>query len=53
MISVNDRSEAKLYDIQTDPAMNNDIAADNQDVVDRMFDDYVLKDAGGPLPSFP
>jgi arylsulfatase A-like enzyme len=53
MISVNDRSDAKLYDIQRDPGMNDDIAADNRDVVDRMFDDYVLKDAGGPLPRVP
>jgi hypothetical protein len=30
--------------------MNDDIAADNQDVVERMFDDYVLVDAGGQLP---
>ena len=50
MISVNDRSDPKLYDVQKDPEMNNDIAADNQDVVGRMFDDYVLGDAGGQLP---
>jgi arylsulfatase A-like enzyme len=53
LISVNDRSEAKLYDIQKDPGMHDDIAADNQDIIDRMFDDYVLKDAGGPLPRVP
>jgi arylsulfatase A-like enzyme len=53
LISVNDRSEAKLYDIQKDPGMNDDIAADNKDIIDRMFDDYVLKDAGGPLPRVP
>jgi arylsulfatase A-like enzyme len=50
MISVNDRSDPKLYDVQKDPGMNHDIAADNQDVVGRMFDDYVLGDAGGQLP---
>jgi hypothetical protein len=53
MISVNDRSDAKLYDIQKDPDMNDDIAADHQDVINRMFDDYVLKDAEGPLPRIP
>jgi arylsulfatase A-like enzyme len=53
LISVNDRSEAKLYDIQKDPNMHEDIAADNQDIIDKMFDDYVLKDAGGPLPPVP
>ena len=45
-----DRSDARLFDVQSDPNMDNDIAADNQDVVRRMFDDYVLKDAGGSLP---
>jgi arylsulfatase A-like enzyme len=53
MISVNDRSDAKLYDIQKDPGMNRDIAAENQDVIRQIFDDYVLKDAGGPLPRVP
>jgi hypothetical protein len=53
LISVNDRSDAKLYDIQKDPGMHDDIAADNKDVIDRMFDDYVLEDAGGPLPQVP
>jgi arylsulfatase A-like enzyme len=53
MISVNDRSDAKLYDIRNDPGMNRDIAAENQDVIRRIFDDYVLKDAGGPLPPVP
>jgi arylsulfatase A-like enzyme len=53
MISVNDRSDAKLYDIRRDPGMHDDIAADHQDIVARMFDEYVLKDAGGPLPRVP
>ena len=52
MISRNDRSEAKLYDLQTDPKMNQDIAGENPDVVKRMFDDYVLADAGGSLPRY-
>jgi arylsulfatase A-like enzyme len=45
-----DRSEARLFDVQSDPNMDNDIAADNADVVRRMFEDYVLEDAGGSLP---
>ena len=53
MISVNDRSDAKLYDLRKDPGMTDDIAADNKDIVERMFDAYVLKDAGGPLPRVP
>jgi hypothetical protein len=52
MISRNDRSKAKLYDLQTDPKMNKDIAGENPDVVKRMFDDYVLGDAGGSLPRY-
>ena len=52
MISRNDRAEAKLYDLQTDPKMNEDIAGDHPDIVRRMFDDYVLADAGGSLPRY-
>jgi arylsulfatase A-like enzyme len=52
MISRNDRSEAKLYDLTTDPKMNEDIAGENPDVVKRMFEDYVLGDAGGSLPKY-
>ena len=50
MFGRNDRSDLKLYDLRSDPGMNNDIAADNPDVVKHMFDDYVLRDAGGSLP---
>jgi arylsulfatase A-like enzyme len=53
LISVNDRSDAKLYDIRKDPGMNHNIAADNKDTIDRMFEDYVLEDAGGPPPRVP
>ncbi len=53
MFGLNDRSDQKLYDLHSDPDMNKDIAADNQDVVRHMFEDYVLKDAGGPLPRVP
>ncbi len=50
MFGPSDRSEARLFDVQSDPNMENDIASANADVVRRMFDDYVLKDAGGNLP---
>jgi arylsulfatase A-like enzyme len=46
----NDRSEARLFDLNEDPQMNDDIAGSNPDVVDRMWNDYVMRDAGGPLP---
>ena len=32
--------------------MYRDLAADQPRVVKRMFDDYVLGDAGGPLPTY-
>jgi hypothetical protein len=50
MFSVNDRSDPRLYDLRSDPDMNRDIAGDTPDIVKRMFDDYILKDAGGSLP---
>jgi arylsulfatase A-like enzyme len=52
MVSRNDRAEARLYDLTTDPDMNQDIAGEHPDVVKRMFDEYVLEDAGGPLPRY-
>jgi arylsulfatase A-like enzyme len=52
MVSRNDGAEARLYDLATDPQMNRDIAASNGDVVERMWNDYVLEDAGGPLPRY-
>jgi arylsulfatase A-like enzyme len=52
MVSRNDGSVAKLYDLTADPEMNNDIAGSNQDITKRMWNDYVLKDAGGPLPRY-
>jgi arylsulfatase A-like enzyme len=52
MVSRNDGAEARLYDLRTDPQMNTDIAGDNPDVTRRMFDEYVLGDAGGPLPRY-
>ena len=52
MISRNDGTEARLYDLREDPGMYEDVAGDRPDVARRMFDDYVLKDAGGPLPRY-
>jgi hypothetical protein len=52
MFSLNDGSEAKLYDVQQDPDQHNDIAADEPNIVKRMFEGYVLRDAGGPLPTY-
>src|ERR671916_2257452 len=52
MVSRNDRREARLYDLTTDPGMDRDIAGEHPDVVRRMFEEYVLGDAGGPLPRY-
>jgi arylsulfatase A-like enzyme len=52
MFARNDGAEAKLYDLTTDPNMNTDIASSNQEVINRMWSDYVLADAGGPLPKY-
>jgi hypothetical protein len=52
MISRNDGTEVKLYDLREDPGMYKNVAGEHQDVTRRMFDDYVLEDAGGPLPRY-
>jgi arylsulfatase A-like enzyme len=52
MFCRNDRENTKLFDVQRDPEMRKDIAAGYPDVVGRMFDEYVLGDAGGPLPVY-
>lgn len=46
----NDGTEARLYDLREDPRMNNNIAGDNQDVVRRMYNDYIIADSGGEPP---
>jgi arylsulfatase A-like enzyme len=52
MISSNDGTETKLYDLREDPGMYKNVAGEHPNVTRRMFDDYVLGDAGGPLPSY-
>ena len=52
MVSRQDRENARLYDLRRDPEMQQDISAGHPDVVRRMFDKYVLGDAGGPLPDY-
>ena len=52
MFAKNDGSNALLYDLRVDPNMNKDIASSHQDILNRMWNDYVLKDAGGPLPTY-
>ena len=45
MFSRNDGTRAKLFDLREDPKMNKDIAGQHSDIVKRMFEEYVLKDA--------
>jgi arylsulfatase A-like enzyme len=52
ILARNDGSEAKLFELKSDPQMNRDVAASNPGVARRLFDDYVLGDAGGPLPTY-
>jgi arylsulfatase A-like enzyme len=52
MFARNDGADARLYDLREDPSMNRDVAADHPDVVRRMMEEYLVKDAGGPLPLY-
>ncbi len=52
MISRNDNYGAELYHLQSDPGMKKDLAKKDPEAVKRMFKEYVLKDAGGPLPNY-
>src|ERR687893_1683978 len=53
MFSTNQGEQPFLYDIQKDPGMHNNLAASEPNTVKRMFEGYVLEDAGGgPLPTY-
>jgi arylsulfatase A-like enzyme len=53
MFSTNQGEEPFLYDIQKDPDMHTNLAASQPNTVKRMFEGYVLRDAGGgPLPTY-
>jgi arylsulfatase A-like enzyme len=52
MFSTNQGEEPFLYDVQDDPDMHNNLAASQPNTVRRMFEGYVLNDAGGPLPTY-
>ena len=52
MTSRNDGENPRLYDLEADPEMDRDIAGERPNIVKRMFEEYVLKDAGGPLPRY-
>jgi arylsulfatase A-like enzyme len=52
MFCRHDGIQAQLYDLRTDPDMQQDVAGRHPEIVRRMFEEYVIKDAGGPLPSY-
>jgi arylsulfatase A-like enzyme len=52
MFGRNDGEKTKLYDLLADPKMDRDVAAKHPDVIRRMFEEYVIEDAGGPLPIY-
>jgi arylsulfatase A-like enzyme len=52
MFSLYNGSDPHLFDLESDPKMDKDIASSNPDVVKKMFDEYIIKDAGGPLPHY-
>jgi arylsulfatase A-like enzyme len=51
LIADNQGEERRLFDTEADPDEENDVAADNPDVVDRLWHN-VLADAGGTMPVF-
>jgi arylsulfatase A-like enzyme len=52
MFAKNDGTNALLYDVRSDPNMDTNISGSNQEILNRMWTDYILKDAGGPLPQY-
>jgi arylsulfatase A-like enzyme len=52
MTSRGSGGDARLYDIQEDPNQIRNIAGEHPEIVRRMFREYVLEDAGGPLPHY-
>ena len=52
MFCRNDGEEARLYDALNDPEQRKDLAQDEPETVQRMYEEYVLRDAGGPLLAY-
>jgi arylsulfatase A-like enzyme len=51
LIADNQGKERRLFDTEADPDEENDVAADNPDVVDRLWQN-IVNDAGGTMPVF-
>lgn len=52
LICRSDGGGAKLYDLREDPGQQNDIAGQSREVSSRMYDEYIIADAGGEMPSY-
>ncbi len=52
MFAKNDGSEPRLYDLREDSNMETNIAGSERVLLNDMWNEYVLKDAGGPLPQY-
>jgi arylsulfatase A-like enzyme len=52
MFSRKDGSEPRLYDAQSDPRQERDLTDEDTDTIERMFEEYVLKDAGASLLNY-
>ena len=51
LIADNQGQEKRLFDTESDPAEDKDVAGDNPEVVDRLWQN-VVNDAGGTMPVF-
>ena len=51
LVADNQGKERRLFDTEDDPDEENDVADDNPDVVDRLWQN-ILNDAGGTMPIF-
>jgi hypothetical protein len=51
MFSRKDGKHPAFYNLHKDSEMRNDVAGKHLDVAQRMFEDHVLEDAGGPAAS--
>ena len=49
MFARNDGSGARLYDARTDPQQTRNLAGDSPEIVEKMFEEYAIRDAGGSL----
>ncbi|MDQ3913430.1 MAG: sulfatase, partial [Actinomycetota bacterium] len=52
MFCRNDREGARLYDALNDPEQRRDLSSEEPETVEKMFEEYVLADAGGSLPNY-